>query len=241
MFLFWDPTYLAFMIPGLLLSLLAQWWVSSTYSRWAKVANAQGLNGAEAAQKLLAYAGLGYVGLKGISGKLTDNYDPRNQTLNLSPGVAQNASVASLAIAAHEIGHAIQDQQGYAPMRLRSALVPAVSIGSNLGVILIMAGLVLQGMLGATLSIQIAWLGVLCFAAGAVFALATLPVELNASERAKVLLRQSGLVMSSKEAEGVRSVLTAAAFTYIAGLATAILQLLYFVSLVGGMGGRRRG
>jgi uncharacterized protein len=240
MFLFWDPTYLAFMIPGLLLSLLAQWWVKSTYSKWAKVANAQGLNGAEAAHKLLSYAGLGYVGLKGIQGQLTDNYDPRDQTLNLSTGVAQTSSVASLAIAAHEIGHAMQDQQGYLPMRFRSALVPAVGIGSNLGVILIMAGLLLQSVLGATLSIQIAWLGVLCFAAGAVFAVATLPVELNASARAKVLLRQSGLVTSPREAEGVSAVLRAAAFTYVAGLATAILQLLYFVSLVGGMGGRRR-
>lgn len=240
MFLFWDPTYLAFMIPGLVLTLLAQWWVNATYRKWSKVQNTQGLSGAEAAKRLLDYGGLGYVGLQGVQGQLTDNYDPRSQTLNLSQGVAQNRSVAALAIAAHEIGHAVQDQKGYLPMRLRSAIVPAVSIGSNLGLILIMGGLLLRGMLGTALATQIAWLGVLFFAGGAVFALATLPVELNASARAKVLLKQAGLITSPTESQGVSAVLRAAAFTYVAGLATAILQLLYFVSLVGGMGGRRR-
>jgi hypothetical protein len=241
MFLFWDPTYLAYMIPGLLLTLLAQWWVNSTYRKWSKVQNTQGLSGAEAAKRLLSSGGLGYVGLQGIQGQLTDNYDPRSQTLNLSQGVAQTRSVAALAIAAHEIGHAMQDQKGYLPMRLRSALVPAVSIGSNLGLIMIMGGLLLRGMLGVGLATQIAWLGVLFFAGGAVFALATLPVELDASSRAKRLLKQAGLITSPKEAQGVSAVLRAAAFTYVAGLATAILQLLYFVTLVGGMGGRRRG
>jgi Zn-dependent membrane protease YugP len=240
MFLFWDPTYLAYMIPGLILTLLAQWWVNSTYRKWSKVANTQGLSGAEAAKRLLDSGGLGYVGLQGIQGQLTDNYDPRSQTLNLSQGVAQSRSVAALAIAAHEIGHAVQDQKGYLPMRLRSALVPAVSIGSNLGMVMIIGGLLLRGMLGIGLATQIAWLGVLFFAGGAVFALATLPVELNASARAKKLLKQAGLITSPNEVEGVSAVLRAAAFTYVAGLATAILQLLYFVSLVGGMGGRRR-
>ncbi|MGA9191720.1 MAG: zinc metallopeptidase [Anaerolineales bacterium] len=241
MFLFWDSTYLAYMIPGLLLTLLAQWWVNSTYRKWSKVQNTQGLSGAEAAKRLLSSGGLGYVGLQGIQGQLTDNYDPRSQTLNLSQGVAQTRSVAALAIAAHEIGHAMQDQKGYLPMRLRSALVPAVSIGSNLGLIMIMGGLLLRGMLGVGPATQIAWLGVLFFAGGAVFALATLPVELDASARAKRLLKQAGLITSPKEAQGVSAVLRAAAFTYVAGLAAAILQLLYFVSLVGGMGGRRRG
>ncbi len=240
MFMLWDPTYLIYMIPGLVLTLLAQWWVNSTYKKWSQVQNTQGLTGAEAAKRLLDSGGLGYIGLQGIQGNLTDNYDPRSQTLNLSQGVAQTRSVAALAIAAHEIGHAVQDQKGYLPMRLRAALVPAVSIGSNLGLFMIMGGLLLRGMLGVGLATQIAWLGVLFFAGGAVFALATLPVELDASSRAKNLLKQSGLVTSPKEFEGVSAVLRAAAFTYIAGLAAAILQLLYFVSLVGGMGGRRR-
>lgn len=238
--LFWDPTYILYMLPGLILTLLAQWWVKSTYSKWSKIRNDAGVTGAEAARQLLRQGGMSDVGLEGASGELSDHYDPRSRTLHLSPGVAREPSVAALAIAAHEIGHAVQDHVAYLPMRFRSALVPAVSIGSNLGIWMIIGGLLLRGLIGTQLATQIAWLGVIFFAGGAVFALATLPVELNASARAKKLLQQSGLVSSKKERDGVNSVLTAAAFTYIAGLATAILQLLYFVTLVSGMGGRRR-
>lgn len=238
---FFDPTYLMYMLPGLVLTLLAQVWVNSTYNKWSQVRNQAGLTGAEAAHQLLGYAGMRDVQLDQVGGKLSDHYDPRSRTLRLSPGVGNGQSVAAVAIAAHEIGHAVQDQKGYLPMRLRGALVPAVSIGSNLGLIMIMGGLLLQSMLGTQLAMQIAWLGVVLFAGGALFALATLPVELNASNRARKLLSQTGLIQSKRERDGVNAVLTAAAFTYVAGLATAILQLLYFVSLVSGMGGRRRG
>lgn len=238
---FFDPTYLMYMLPGLILTLLAQVWVNSTYSKWSKVRNQSGLTGAEAAHQLLGYAGMRDVGLEQVQGKLSDHYDPRSRTLRLSPGVGNGESVAAVAIAAHEIGHAVQDQKGYLPMRLRGAMVPAVSIGSNLGLFMIMGGLLLQSMLGTQLAMQIAWLGVIFFAGGAAFALATLPVELNASNRARKLLSQTGIIQGSRERDGVNAVLTAAAFTYVAGLATAILQLLYFVSLVSGMGGRRRG
>ncbi|MGA9533266.1 MAG: zinc metallopeptidase [Anaerolineales bacterium] len=237
---FLDPTYLLYMLPGLILTLLAQVWVNSTYNKWSKVRNQSGLTGAEAAHQLLGYVGLRDIRLDQVGGQLSDHYDPRSRTLRLSAGVGNGQSVAAVAIAAHEIGHAVQDQKGYMPMRLRAALVPAVSIGSNLGLIMIVGGLLLQSMLGTQLAIQIAWLGVLFFAGGAVFALATLPVELNASNRARKLLSQSGLIQTDRERDGVNAVLTAAAFTYVAGLATAILQLLYFVSLVSGMGGRRR-
>lgn len=236
----WDPTYILYMLPGLILTLLAQWWVNSTYGKWSKVRNSAGVTGAEAAHQLLNQGGIRDVSLEGVSGELSDHYDPRSRTLRLSSGVAQERSVAALAIAAHEIGHAVQDHVAYVPMRLRSAIVPAVNIGSNLGIWMIMGGLLLRGLLGTQLAIQIAWVGVFFFAGGAVFAFATLPVELNASSRAKKLLRQTGLVTSDKERDGVNAVLTAAAFTYVAGLATAILQLLYFVTLVSGMGGRRR-
>lgn len=236
-----NSTYFIFMIPALILSLLAQWWVRSTYSRWSKVRNSRGITGAEAAHQLLGHSGLRDVTLESVQGELSDHYDPRSRTLRLSQGVAQTESVAAIAIAAHEIGHAVQDQVEYWPMKFRGALVPAVSIGSNLGLILIIAGLFLQGMLGTQLATQIAWLGVIGFAASAVFALATLPVELNASARARSLLREAGLVTSEKESSGVKSVLQAAAFTYVAGLASAILQVLYYVMLVSGMGGRRRG
>jgi Zn-dependent membrane protease YugP len=166
----------------------------------------------------------------GIGGNLTDHYDPRNKTLNLSQGVANVPSVAAIAIAAHELGHAMQDADGYAPLRLRSVLVPMVNIGSNLGWVLIMAGLFLR-------FTELAWLGILVFAGGAVFSLVTLPVEFNASARAKQMLLQSGIIQTDEEMRGVNAVLNAAALTYVAALITAILQLLYYVFLVGG---RRR-
>jgi Zn-dependent membrane protease YugP len=174
------------------------------------------------------------VSIDRIGGKLSDNYDPRSKVLHLSQGVADTASVAAVAVAAHELGHAMQDSDNYAPLRFRAALVPMVNVGSWLGWIMILAGL----LLGMT---NLAWLGVVVFSGGAVFALATLPVELNASARAKRLLAETGIVAGEDERAGVNNVLNAAALTYVAGLAAAMLQLLYFVSLVGGMGGRRRG
>ena len=162
---------------------------------------------------------------------MTDNYDPRTKVLNLSQAVANTASVAALAIAAHELGHAMQDSEDYFPLRLRAALVPAVNIGSNLGWVLIMIGL----FIGYT---QIAWLGILVFSAGTVFSLATLPVEFDASARAKRMLADSGLIVGEEERSGVNNVLNAAALTYVAALITSVMQLLYYVSLVGG--GRRR-
>jgi Zn-dependent membrane protease YugP len=167
-----------------------------------------------------------------VAGNLSDHYDPRNKTLYLSQGVANAASVASVAIAAHELGHALQDSDEYLPLRFRAALVPAVNIGSNLGWILIMLGLFLNW-------VNVAWLGVLVFSGGAVFALATLPVELNASARAKQLLFDSGIIQGADEQRGVNNVLNAAALTYVAGLVTAILQLLYYISLISGLGRRR--
>jgi Zn-dependent membrane protease YugP len=223
--MFLDPTYLLFMVPAFLLMAATSWYVKSAYNKWSQVRAQSGLTGAQAAQRLISSAsyttadgqGLGDVRILGIGGNLTDYYDPRDKTLRLSPGVANTPSVAALAIAAHELGHAMQDSEGYLPMRMRSALVPAVNIGSNLG-----------------------WLGVIAFSAGAVFALFTLPVEFNASARAKRMLAESGIVRDENEQRGVNNVLNAAALTYVAGLITAVLQLLYYVSLVGGLGGRRR-
>jgi Zn-dependent membrane protease YugP len=228
-----NSNYILCMLPAFLLTLLAQFWVSTTYRKWSRVRNSVGANGGDAAQRLLAQANLQNVGLAGTQGQLTDHYDPRDKKLYLSSAVAQTPSVASLAIAAHEIGHAIQDSEGYGPLKLRSALVPAVSVGSYLGWILLMIGFVLQ-------SFELAGLGLLIFSAGAVFALMTLPVELNASKRARQLLTDSGLIYNDEEKSGVSSMLNAAAFTYVAGLATAVMQVLYFGSMVAGLGGRRR-
>jgi hypothetical protein len=182
---------------------------------------------------LIRAGGLYNVKVEVVSGKMTDHYDPRNKVLRLSQGVSQTSSVAAVAIAAHELGHAMQDQEEYFPLRLRSAIVPVVNIGSTLGWLFIILGIFMQWT-------GLAWLGVIVFAAGALFALTTLPVELNASARAKKLLVQSGIIVGQDEQKGVNRVLNAAALTYIAALLTSIMQLLYFTSLVGGMGGRRR-
>ncbi len=230
---FFDPTYLCFMAPAFLLMMLASWYVNSAYNKWGRVPVRSGLTGAQAAQRLISNGGLYGVQIQGIGGKLTDNYDPRDKVLRLSQGVANSASIAAVAVAAHELGHAMQDSDNYFPLRFRAALVPAVNIGSWLGWVMIIAGLILN-------LVNIAWLGVLVFSGGALFALATLPVELNASARAKRLLADAGIIAGEDERAGVNNVLNAAALTYVAGLATAVLQLLYFVSLVGGMGGRRR-
>ena len=216
----------------MLLMMLTQWYVNSSYKKWSRVAARSGLTGAQTAQRLISIGGLYQVKIENVGGNLTDHYDPRIKTLRLSAGVAQSPSVAALAIAAHELGHAMQDHENYFLLRLRAALVPAVNIGSYLGWILIFIGLILR-------MTDLAWVGVLVFAGGAVFALATLPVELNASSRARQLLSSSGIIVTEEEQRGVNRVLNAAALTYVAGLITAIMQLLYFVSLVGGSSRRR--
>ena len=230
--------YLLCMVPAFLLTMLASWYVKSSYKKWGQVRASSGMTGYQAAQRLIAAGGLQGVQIEGVAGTLTDNYDPRSKILHLSQGVAQNPSVASIAVAAHELGHAQQDAQGYFPLRLRSALVPMVSIGSSLGWILIMIGMALA-YAGMALGTDIAWLGVIVFSGGALFALATLPVELNASARARRLLAETGIISNSEEQNGVRTVLNAAALTYVAALVTAIIQLLYFASMVVGMGRRR--
>ena len=230
MFLF-SPTYLMYMIPAFILMGLTSWYVKSAYNKWSQVPARSRLTGAQAAQRLMSTGNMYGVQIQRVAGQLTDHYDPRNKTLYLSNGVANGTSVAALAIAAHELGHAMQDAEEYFPLKFRSALVPIVNIGSNLGWFLIMIGLFLR-------FTELAWLGVLIFAGGAVFSLATLPVEFNASSRAKQLLAQTGIIQTDEEIRGVNNVLNAAALTYVAGLITSILQLLYYVTLVGG--GRRR-
>jgi len=228
--MFFDPTYLIFMIPAFILMGLTSWYVRSSYSKWSRVRATSGLTGAQAAQRLISTGNLYGVQIQGVRGDLTDHYDPRNKTLNLSQGVVNSPSVAAVAIAAHELGHAMQDAEDYLPLRFRAALVPAVNIGSYLGWIMIMAGLLLR-------MTNLAWLGVLVFSGGALFALVTLPVEFNASARAKELLVQTGIIQTNEEMRGVNAVLNSAALTYVAGLVTALMQLLYFATLVGG---RRR-
>ena len=229
---FYNINYLIYMIPAILLMMLAQFLVSSAYKKWSQVPIRSRMTGAEAARRLAQYNGLYDVKVEGINGQLTDNYNPRDKVLRLSPNVANGQSVASIAVAAHELGHALQDHQGYFPLQLRAAMVPMVNIGSTLGWILIIVGLLIN-------LTGLAWIGVAFFAGGAIFALLTLPVELNASARARHILVTSGIVTGEDEQKGVNSVLTAAAFTYVAALVTSILQVLYYVTLLGGFGRRR--
>jgi hypothetical protein len=210
--------------------MVAQWWVRHSYQKFLEVRNGAGVSGLEAARQLMRQLGLS-LNIEKAPGILSDHYDPRRKVLRLSEAVANRPSVASLAIVAHELGHAEQDAREYTPMRIRSGLVPVVNFTSWLGPILFM--------LGWWLSLRpIAWLGIVAFGAAAVFALVTLPVELNASRRGLQLLDQSGILTSREEKKQARRVLTAAALTYVAALAQAISTLLYYVFLLGG--GRRR-
>ena len=226
---FFDPLYLLFAAPALLLALYAQTRVSSAYNKYSQVRNVRNITGVQAAEYLLRANGLN-LDIQGVEGDLTDHYDPRSKTLHLSATVANTPSVAALGIVAHEVGHATQDAEGFAPMRLRAALVPAANIGSTLGYLLFLAGI----FIGAT---GLVWLGVAFFSAGALFALATLPVELDASRRALAMLQRSALV-GAGEVDGARAVLTAAALTYVAALAQAVSSLLYFVFIALGMSRR---
>ena len=228
---YYNLLYFVFGLPALLLAFYAQFKVKSAYSKYSKIANDRGLTGVDVARELLGANGLSYVNIEGTPGQLTDHYDPRSKVLRLSVGVGRSASVAAMGIVAHEVGHATQDATGYLPLRLRSSIVPAVSIGSYLGPILFMIGLLFN-------SYNLAVAGVIFFAAAAVFAIITLPVEINASQRGLRMLQTNGLIVSESEARGVKSVLSAAALTYVAAVAQALSQLLYYVFLLSGM--RRR-
>lgn len=241
-FFYCDFWYMIFAGPALLLVLFAQWRVSSTYNRYLRVPNSRGIPGLRAARSLLDAAGLYDVQVEGTRGRLSDHYDPGKKVLRLSQDVASSASVAALGIVAHEVGHAQQDRAGDFMLNLRSAMVPAANIGSILGYILFFVGLVIQGAVGATSEIalignMITWGGIGLFSLAVVFTLITLPVEFSASRRAVALLQSTGLA-STTELDGVRSVLSAAALTYVAALAQALSQLLYLIFIA--TGSRRR-
>jgi Zn-dependent membrane protease YugP len=221
---FFDPRYLLFVGPGLLLSALAAWYVRSTFTTWSRVPLASGLSGAEAAAAVLRAAGVNDVRIEPVAGFLTDHYDPSAKVLRLSADVYHGRSVSAAGVAAHEAGHAIQHAVGYGLMTVRQALVLPARIGSQLSLIVIMAGLALH-------ALGLAWIGVFLFSAIFLFELVTLPVEINASSRAKQRLAAAGL-LTAADADGVERVLRAAALTYLAALVTTALQLLYFVSRI---------
>jgi Zn-dependent membrane protease YugP len=226
MYYFWDWT-LILLVPAILLGIYAQVKVTSNFRRYSQIASSRGLTGSQAARLVLDGAGLYQVGIEVAGGRLSDHYDPRTRTLTLSPDVGNSNSLAALGVAAHEAGHALQHAQGYVAFRLRSALVPAANIGSNLGIFLVIIGLVL----GATSEIN--WLvniGILLYSAAVLFTLVTLPVEFNASHRAVAELTNKSILMGD-ELKGAKKVLNAAALTYVAAALSAVLTLLRLILL----------
>jgi len=213
---YWDWTMIL-VIPGLLLGLWAQMRVSSAFRKYSAVHARSGMSAEDVARSMLNQAGCGNVSIRSVSGNLTDHYDPRNNTLRLSDGVYGSSSVAAIGIAAHECGHAMQQHEGYAPLVLRSALVPAVNLGSNLYFPIFLLGLLFSWE-------PLIYVGIACFALTLVFSLVTLPVEFNASGRALRVLDQQGY-LSSEEMDGARAVLNAAAMTYVAAAISSLLQL----------------
>ena len=225
MFYGFDRTYLLVLIAAIF-SMWASARVNSTYSKYAKVRSMQGLTGADAAQKILYYAGLSNVRVEHVSGNLTDHYDPKSKVLRLSDSTYSSASVAAIGVAAHECGHAIQDAEGYSPMRLRSTLVPAANLGSRLGIPIILLGVLLGS------NYALVQIGIWVFSLAVLFQLVTLPVEFNASGRAMRILGDRG-ILGQEELGMCKKVLSAAAMTYVAAAASSIIQLLRLVLLFG--------
>lgn len=225
---FWDPTYFLVLI-GVIICSIASAKVRSTYNRYNRVRSSSGMTGAQAAERILRAAGITDVSIRHVSGSLSDHYDPRTKTVNLSDTVYGSQSVAAIGVAAHECGHVMQHAHGYFPLTFRSALVPVANIGSTLAWPLILIGLFFSGK-SSSLFIQF---GILLFSLAVLFQLVTLPVEVNASRRALASVEQLGL-LSSDEIPKTRRVLSAAALTYVASAAAAILQLLRLILLFGG-------
>ena len=231
-----DWTYLVIVLPCLILSLWASSSVNSTFQKYAKVNSSRHLTGAEAAQRVLNAHGVRGVRIERVSGNLTDHYDPKTNVIRLSDSVHSSTSVAAIGVAAHEAGHAVQYAQNYAPIRLRSAIIPITNIGSKLAMPLILAG-ILFSFLGG-LSNALVYLGIAAFSLSLIFQLVTLPVEFNASRRAMETIENSGL-LTVEEQRGARKTLKAAAMTYVAATAVALAQLVRLILMFGGRNRRR--
>ena len=227
---YFDPLYMMFALPGLLLAMIATWLTQSTFSRYGRVGSSSGLTGAEAARVMLEREGVYDVRIEPVPGTLTDHYDPRTNTLRLSSNVFQSQSLSAIGVACHEAGHALQKAHGYAPLHLRSLLVPVTHFGSNLAMPLLFIGFAMK-------AAALIKLGIILFSLAVVFALVTLPVEWDASARAKRLMVRAGIVTPEEQGHAGK-VLNAAFLTYLAAAVSSILTLLYYLTLLGG--GRER-
>lgn len=236
--MFFDPTYLLFMVPALLLSLWASFRVKRAFNKYSKVRAMSGLTGAQAAQRLLDQAGLSDVEVIRTRGMLSDHYNPVTKKLALSEGVYDSPSVAAIGVACHEAGHALQHAKGYKPLAIRSALVPTAKIGSSIGYFVMLGGLFLMYMSGnLAMGQNVVLLGAGLFSAVLLFQIVTLPVEFDATARAKSLAVSSGIVLE-QERVGMDKVLNAAALTYVAAAVSTLMTLLYFLLRAGLLGGR---
>ncbi len=232
--------YLLWMLPALIISLIAQAKVKSTYSKYSKVINRMGITGAEAARRVLSAGGVTNVQITSVGGNLTDHFDPRTNTIRLSDGVYGKSTVAAVGIAAHEAGHALQHAEGYVPNKIRSALVPVTNIGSRIGWILIIIGFAMSGVsyyyystpttYNSPVGDALVAIGIILYSTSLLFTLVTLPVEFNASKRALKIIEGTGM-LQGEEYEGAKKTLTAAAMTYVAAALTALLQLLRIITI----------
>lgn len=219
-----DYYYIVLVLPAVLIAMFAQFKVKSSYNKYSKIGNSRGITGAQAARMILDSHGLQHVQIAMISGQLTDNFNPKTNVVSLSQGVYSGTSIASIGIAAHEVGHAIQHSEHYVPNKIRSVLVPVTNFGSSISVFMILLGLVL----GYSV---LAYLGVILYSTAAIFQLVTLPVEFNASSRAMKQIKALGIA-NDADAKGVKKVLSAAAMTYVAALLTSVAQLLRLLLIV---------
>lgn len=227
--MYFDSTYVYYVLPALIFALIANMSVKSTFNKYSKQRTASGITGAQVAQRILSANGMPHVRVEQIAGKLSDHYDPKANVIRLSPQVYGGNSTAAVGVAAHEVGHALQYANSYAPIKLRAAIIPVTSFGSKMAVPLVILGLVLTSV--SSFFINFAYAGIVCFGLCVVFQLVTLPVEFNASRRALQTIDQYGFLTQSEQKDA-KKVLSAAAMTYVAALAVSLAQLLRLLAIV---------
>ena len=227
--MYFDWTYLFLVLPAMIFAMIASAGVNSTFAKYSKQYSSRGVTGAQAARLVLDKNGLQNIPIEQISGKLTDHYDPRANVIRLSSEVYNGTSTASIGVACHEVGHAIQHATGYTPIKVRSAIVPITNIGSKLAVPLIIIGILLSSL--GEIFVWLAYIGIIAFSLTVIFQLVTLPTEFNASSRALATIRENG-ILTAEELKGSKKVLNAAAMTYVAALAVAVAQLLRLIIIV---------
>lgn len=238
-YFYFDYYYLILVVPALLLALWAQVQVKTTYRKYSRVPNSRGMTGAYAAQAVLNFYGITDVRIEQVSGNLTDHYDPRSKVIRLSDGVYNSSTVAAVGIACHEAGHAAQHAEGYVPNKVRTAIIPFCNFGSRYGILIAVIGMALAALSNMSAIGEImVYVGLALYGLVAVFQLVTLPVEFNASRRAMAVIESDSVLYDENEREGARKVLTAAAMTYVAALATSVANLLYYIIRFTGSGRR---